>query len=83
MTGAQIRMGRAAVRWSQTELAKRSGISMPTIRRMEAVDGPPPGTHRAVQRVQAALEAAGVVFLPENDEGPGVRWRRAPDEAEA
>jgi hypothetical protein len=31
-----------------------------------------------VAAVRAALESAGVIFVEENEEGPGVRLRKAP-----
>lgn len=31
----------------------------------------------SVDRIKAALEAAGVIFVDENGEGPGVRLRKA------
>ena len=34
---------------------------------------------RTVEAIRAALEAAGVEFIPENGGGPGVRLRRSQD----
>jgi hypothetical protein len=59
---------------SQAELAKAANISIPTIGRMLASDGPVPGIPN---NVCAALEAAGIEFLPENGGGVGVRLRKA------
>jgi hypothetical protein len=59
----------------QQELADRSGVSVPTIKRMEAGDGPIRGNYENVAAVVAALEAAGIEFIPSNGGGPGARLR--------
>lgn len=82
MTGAQLRMARAAADLSRVDLAALSGVSPATIKRLEAGDGLAAGNARTVDALRRALEAAGATFLPENDAGPGVRWRRAPGKAE-
>ena len=74
----QVKAARALLGWSQTELACRSGVSEPTIKRLEAIDsheqiGGRPETGQAIQR---ALEVAGVIFVAENGDGPGVRLRK-------
>lgn len=47
------------------------------MRRMEASEGPAAGMANNVAAVQRALEEAGVIFVPENGEGAGVRLRKA------
>lgn len=78
LTAAQIRAARALLGWSQPALAKASGISLPTIVRMEGQQGPGRSSAANVEAVRRALEAAGVQFL-EADEagavGPGVRLK--------
>ena len=74
----QLKAARALIGWSQERLATASGVSVPTIKRLEAVDGPLGGRNSTGQRLIAALEAAGVIFIDENGEGPGVRLRKAP-----
>ena len=71
ITAAQIRAARALLKWSQSELARQSGVSLPTIRRMEAREGPARRLIDNVWKVQAALESAGIVFI--NGGYPGVR----------
>lgn len=77
---AQMRAARALLGWAQADLADRSGVSFPTIKRMETV-----GTARSsagnVDAVQRALEAGGVIFIAENGEGPGVRLKKDRSEA--
>ena len=74
ITAAQVRAARAMVKWTQQDLARASGVSLPTIKRMEASDGPIRGITDNVWKVQRALEAAGVEFT--NDDAPGIRLRR-------
>jgi hypothetical protein len=54
-------------------LAERSGVSLPTIHRFEAVDGVPPSRSSTLLDVKAALEAAGIEFIGTAEEGPGIR----------
>jgi transcriptional regulator with XRE-family HTH domain len=62
-------------------LAERSGISEPTVARLESVDGELGGREDTAQRLRAAIEAAGVEFIDENGGGPGVRLKKAKREA--
>jgi hypothetical protein len=83
ITGAQIRAGRALVRWSADELARRSGLETAAIRRAEARDGSAAMPSASVRAIRAALDRAGVQFIAENGGGAGVRLRRRlgpPDE---
>ncbi|ACK50481.1 transcriptional regulator, XRE family [Methylocella silvestris BL2] len=74
----QIKAARALLGWSQADLAKASGISEPTIWRLEAADGALGGRANTGVKIVAALEAAGVIFVEENGEGPGVRLKKQP-----
>ena len=76
---SQIRAARALLRWSTHELAAESGVSWTTIQRMEASNGVPSATARNIEKIQKTLEAAGIIFIDENDEGPGVRLRKQRD----
>jgi PAS domain S-box-containing protein len=75
MTGAQLRAARGVLNWSVRELSESAGISSSTIRRLEEMDGPPPGREEAVPQLQAALETGGVEFLFPPSGKPGVRPR--------
>lgn len=75
ITGAQMRAARGLLRWSARELAEKSGISLPTIQRMESVEGVPPSSAKSVDAIQKAMERAGVEFIAENGGGDGVRFR--------
>ena len=76
LTGAQIRMARGYAKLSVKGLADSSGVAESTIKRMEAIDGVPQSSGANLAKVQHALEAAGVQFIPENGGGPGVRLKK-------
>lgn len=69
----QVKAARSLLGWSQGDLAEASGISVPTIARLESQDGDLGGRANTAAAIRAALEAAGVVFLDPNGGGPGVR----------
>ncbi len=75
ITGDQIRAGRALLRWSARMLAEMSGVSLPTIQRMESERGVPSSLSKNLEAVGNALEDAGIVFIDENGGGPGVRLK--------
>lgn len=67
-------MGRAALKWGVRELADRTGLTANTISRVENGAESLAGT---LQKIQDALESAGLDFLPEHDgAGAGVRLSR-------
>ncbi|WP_237482594.1 helix-turn-helix domain-containing protein [Lichenibacterium dinghuense] len=76
LTGRQIAAARTLVGLNQPELAERANISAATLKRMEGSPGQAAGLPNNVEAVRRALEAAGVLFLAENGEGPGVRLRK-------
>ena len=53
-----------------------AGVSWATVKRFEGSDGVPPSRSGTLERVQAALEAAGVEFIGDPVKAPGVRLRR-------
>jgi transcriptional regulator with XRE-family HTH domain len=80
LTAAQMKAARALVGMEQRTLAELSGVSLPTIQRMEASNGVVRGVIDTLMKVTGALEAAGVEFINEgatsSDGGRGVRLRR-------
>ena len=81
ITAEQIRAGRALARLDQTILAKRAGISVETIKRLERLRGPisaNTSTENAIRKVFADI---GVIFLDENGGGFGVRFKSPGGEA--
>jgi len=80
----QVKAARALLAWSQGDLADASGVSEPTVARLESQDGELGGRADTAAKIVAALEAAGVIFVEENGEGPGVRLRKSkPQDAKA
>ena len=74
---AQLRAARALLGWSQDQLAEKSGVSKPTIARLELGSSGNIGGYASTQaKLRAALETAGVIFVEQNGEGPGVRMRK-------
>jgi transcriptional regulator with XRE-family HTH domain len=73
----QVRAARGLLRWSQGDLSRRSNVSVPTIKRLEAMDGDMSGRAATIRAIQAAFEANGVVLIPENGGGAGVRLAAA------
>ncbi len=69
----QLKAARALIGWSQDKLAEESGISSPTVKRMENSEGAVRGHADSVWKVQQCLENAGVEFIPEDNKGAGVR----------
>jgi transcriptional regulator with XRE-family HTH domain len=75
LTVRQVKAARALLGWSQTDLARYSGISEPTIARLESADGPIGGRADTAAKIRDALETAGIEFIDENGGGRGVRLR--------
>jgi hypothetical protein len=72
---AQVRAGRALIGWSPAQLAEATGVPLAIVERFEtgALDNIPAD---AIARMGAALESAGVAFIPKNGGGVGVRLRK-------
>jgi transcriptional regulator with XRE-family HTH domain len=80
-TGRQIAAARALLGMSQADLAIKSSISVPTLKRMEASAGAASGLTNNVRAVCSALEVAGIIFQDAGSlvgGGPGVRLSRVP-----
>jgi predicted transcriptional regulator len=76
ITTRQIKAARALLAWSQSDLAKRSGVSEPTVARLETIDGELGGRESTAEKIRTAIVAAGIDFIDENGGGPGVRLRK-------
>ena len=74
MTPAQCRAARALINWTQPKLAEAAELGLSTVvdyereRRTVSQD--------AESAIQSALMGAGVIFLPENGQGIGVRLKK-------
>jgi transcriptional regulator with XRE-family HTH domain len=74
-TTDQLRAARALLGWSQSELAVRAGLSLPTVKRLEGNFGPRVSDDARL-KLERAIEEAGIQFLDENGGGQGVRFRK-------
>lgn len=79
MTAGQLRAARALLGMDQKSLAELSGVSLPTIQRMEASEGVVRGNVDSLTKVIEALRVAGVELIGEGvgseGGGRGVRLR--------
>ena len=75
-----MRAARALLNIDQRELAQRSGLSLPTIQRMESSGGVVRGNVDSLMKLVDALAAAGIELIVEgaasHDGGRGVRLKR-------
>ncbi len=72
MTPEQSKMARAAVGWGIRELAASAEIAVSTASRFEAGENI---NLKSYEAMKAALCAAGVSFLDDDGNGPGVRFK--------
>ena len=70
----QSKMARAALDWGVRDLSLAAGVGVNTVTRFESGRNV---TLATVQKIQDALETAGIEFIDENGGGPGVRLRRS------
>ena len=81
ITAAQLRAARALAGIDQRELAAKSGLSVPTIQRMEASEGVVRGNVDSLMKLIGALEAAGIVLIGDGsasaEGGRGVRLKKS------
>ena len=76
ISGIQIRAARALLGWDQAKLAERAGVSIITVKRLEAAGEQIQAQFATVMKVKSAFEKAGVLFLGEESGlGYGVRLR--------
>ena len=79
ITASQLRAARALLGIDQHTLADLSGVSLPTIQRMEASQGNVRGVVDTLTKVVEALNAAGIELLGDNAKseggGRGVRFK--------
>ena len=72
---AQIKAARALLGIGQVELSELASVGLTTLKRLELSDEIT-GSARTLWKIQTALEAAGVEFIPADDEkGPGLRLK--------
>jgi transcriptional regulator with XRE-family HTH domain len=81
ITAAQLRAARALLSIDQRELAELSGLSVPTIQRMEASEGLIRGHVDSLMKLVGAFDLAGVEIIGDGavsaGGGRGVRLKAA------
>ena len=79
ITAAQLRAARVLLGIDQRRLAELSGLSVPTIQRMEASETMVRGNVDSLVKLIAAFDAAGIEMIDEgavsNSQGRGVRLK--------
>ena len=79
ITASQMRAARALLGIDQRQLAELSGVSLPTIQRMEASEGTVRGVVDTLTKVVEAFDRAGVLLIgdniPSTGGGRGVRFK--------
>jgi transcriptional regulator with XRE-family HTH domain len=73
ITGIQLRMARAALKIGVRDVAAMAKVSPATVTRIESDQ---PANASTLAAIRTALESAGVLFIDQNGEGPGVRLRK-------
>jgi len=78
ISGEQCKAARALVRITAKRLSEKSGVPYDTIRSFESGRTGKLSTLNN-EAVQVFLEESGVIFIPENGGGEGVRFRDRAD----
>jgi transcriptional regulator with XRE-family HTH domain len=81
ISAGQLRAARALLGIDQRRLASLSGLSVPTIQRMESSEGVIRGNVDSLMKLVAALDAAGIELIGEDtksERGRGVRLKALP-----
>ena len=81
LTSDQIRMSRAALGWSIAKLSQESSVSVSTIKRLESNEGFKKATEANLRLIRETLQAAGIEFIGDAGEGPGVRLWSSPNQS--
>ena len=79
ITAAQLRAARALLGIDQRKLAELSGLSLPTIQRMEGSEGVIRGNVDSLMKLVSALDSGGIELISDNATsaagGRGVRLK--------
>ena len=84
LTGAQVRMARAFLRWSVAELAEKANVGISTVQRIEAADDPAvrgdldwraSARGESIRAIRKTLIRAGITLLPDDGKGEAVRGK--------
>ena len=70
---SQFRAARNALNWRITDAAKVSGVSIRTIKSIEAADGLETFKLSTIEKLKTAFERHGIEFIGTPDDAPGIR----------
>ena len=77
LTVQQIKMARAALGWSIQQFSELSSVSVRTIKRIESEGMIDKVTPANMRLIRTTLEDAGIEFIGDAENGPGVRlWNK-------
>ena len=74
MTSEHVRAARMLLRWDQKELAQKSGISLPTIKRLESQLGTLGAYPVTIATIRKTFEDQGIEFF--DGDAPGARLHK-------
>jgi transcriptional regulator with XRE-family HTH domain len=76
-----LRAARALLKLGQQDLSEITGISVPTIKRLEGGTGPLRATYETVASIVEALDSLGIEWIAGNGHEPTVALKKAPKDA--
>jgi transcriptional regulator with XRE-family HTH domain len=71
-----LRAARALLKLGQQELSEMTGVSVPTIKRLEGGSGPLRATYETVASVVEALDSLGIEWIDGNGHEPTVALKK-------
>jgi transcriptional regulator with XRE-family HTH domain len=81
ITAEQLRAARALLKLGQQDLSEMTGVSVPTIKRLEGGTGPLRATYETVASIVEALDSLGIEWIDGNGHEPTVALKKAPKDA--
>jgi hypothetical protein len=76
LTGIHLRAARALLKWRPEELARKSRVSLDSIKRAELLDGPVNMTEENQSALVKTLEMNGVTLICDDTMGLGAAMRK-------
>ena len=73
VTASQFRAARNALNWRITDAAKVSGVSIRTIKNVEAAECLEAFKLSTIEKLKTAFERHGIEFIGTPDDAPGIR----------
>jgi transcriptional regulator with XRE-family HTH domain len=77
ITAEQLRAARALLKLGQQELSDMTGVSVPSIKRLEGGSGPLRATYETVASIVDAFDSLGIEWIDGNGHEPTVALKKA------